>query len=336
MSLQSINMHYNEKKSTHLFKVTTEMVDIIKTDRFNLFKLEEAIIIFSYKDQLKNINFNLNKITTHTANTWEANRKRAETNKNTLQGKIVEELFIDLINHENRKNKASNLSFISYDQIRQDSFEKNAPFDGLIFETGNQNIDIVIQKINDFITKNQYGTLDDTTLAFCRANRIFTVEIKSSKIPDRIYESAGVDPHKVQFQKNVIKELRHLDLFKYPKFNRTDGGKINDANSYLDWVSKKSYSMIGKSNKEIINAEIDSSLDIYTRIFIDDKLTNKEGRELFIGYFFGYALGYDFYDEFNIMNFPSSKSQKAIYVTFPISKSKKFSHLFEDIRLWKY
>lgn len=79
------------------------MIDIIKTDRFKLFKLDDCIIIFSYKDYLQDINFNLNEIANHTANTWEANRNTAETNKNTLQGKIVEELFIDLINHENKK-----------------------------------------------------------------------------------------------------------------------------------------------------------------------------------------------------------------------------------------
>ncbi|MGC8341037.1 hypothetical protein [Pantoea ananatis] len=309
------------------------MIDIIKTDRFNLLKLDEAIIVYSYKDQLKEIDFNLNKITSHTANTWEADRELSEKSKNTLQGKIVEELFIDLINYENKEKKTP-LSFISYDKIRKDSFRKNAPFDGLIFEAGNLNIDIVIKRINDSIEKNHYGSLDDTTLAFCRSNRIFTVEVKSSKIPDKIYNSSGINPLKLSFQKNIIKKLRGLDLFKYPKFNRMDGGVINDANSYLDWVSKNSHSMLGKSNSDIIKSEIHSSLDIYTRIFIDDKLINKQGRELFIGYFFGYTLGYDFYNELNIMNFPSLKSQKAIYVTFPICKSKKFSYLFEDPRLW--
>lgn len=309
------------------------MIDIIKTDRFKLFKLDDCIIIFSYKDYLQGINFNLNEIANHTANTWEANRNTAETNKNTLQGKIVEELFIDLINHENKKTN-SNLSFMSYDNIRLDLFKKNAPFDGVIFEIDNPNIDVAIKKINNSIANNQYGNLDDATLEFCRANRIYTVEIKSSKIPAKIYESSGEDPLKINFQKNIIKKLKKLDLFKYPKFNRKDGGEIHNAESYLSWVAKNSYSMIGKPHRDIINSEINSSLDIYTRVFIDDKLINKKGKEVFIGYFFGYVLGHEFYDKLNIMNFPSQKSQKAIYVTFPISKSKCFNHLFEDSRLW--
>ncbi|MCU6678355.1 hypothetical protein [Leclercia tamurae] len=311
------------------------MTNIIKTDRFNLFELDDAIVIFSYKDYLQGVEFNLNKIVNHTANTWEANRDTTEKNKNTLQGKIVEELFIDLINHENKKTN-SNLSFISYDKIRQDSFKKNAPFDGLLFEIDNPNIDIAIKKINDSITKNQHGNLDDAVLEFCRENKIYTVEIKSSKIPNNIYKASGKDPHKVQFQKNIIKQLKKLDLFKYPKFNRTDGGEINNVVSYLKWVTTKSVSMKGKSDSEILNSELNSTLHIYTRIFIDDTLINKEGKNVFIGYFLGYILGHEFYNDFKIIRFPSQKSQKAIYVTSPISNSKNLINLFKDTRLWGY
>lgn len=311
------------------------MVNIIETNRFKLFQLDDNIIVFSYKDCLQKLEFNLNDISNNTANTWENNRNKAEINKNTLQGKIVEEFFIDLMHYENKNNRRIKLSFISYDEFRKDSFKKHAPFDGIIFEEGNSNVGIAISRINSSISSNSSGQLDDITLAFCRSNRIYSVEIKSSKIPDKIYESSGDNLHKVYSQLNLINQLKQLDLFKYPKFNRKDGGEIHNAESYLCWVKRNVYSMQDKSDKEIINSEINSSLDIYTRVFIDDKLINKRGKELFIGYFLGYVLGYEFYENFNIMNFPSHKSQKAIYVTYPISQSKSFSDLFEDTRLWQ-
>lgn len=35
---------------------------------------------------------------------------------------------------------------MSYDNIRLDLFKKNAPFDGVIFEIDNPNIDVAIKK----------------------------------------------------------------------------------------------------------------------------------------------------------------------------------------------
>jgi hypothetical protein len=310
------------------------MVDIIKTDRFKLYQLGESIIIFGYKDDLRNIELNLNKITNHTVNTWEANRNQSELYKNTLQGKIVEEFFIDLINYKNKINNKRQLSFISYDAFRSDSFEKHAPFDGLIFEEHNSNVAMIINEINACLSNNEYGKLDNKTLDLCKENRIYTVEIKSSKIPYNIYKNLGDRPRSVPSQLNLINNLTRLDLFKYPEFNRVDGDSIHNAEKYLSWVKGNIDSMRGKSDKEILASERNSSTHLHTRIFIDDKLKNSEGKELFIGYFLGYALGYEFYENFRVMNFPSDKSGKALYVTFPFAKSKTFSHLFEDTRLW--
>lgn len=83
-----------------------------------------------------------------------------------------------------------------------------------------------------------------------------------------------------------------------------------------------------------INAEINLSLDIYTRIFINDKVTTDDGKKVFIGYLLGYVLGYQFYENLKIMNFPSKKSSKAIYGTYPISNTTSFNRLFDDKKLW--
>lgn len=89
--------------------------------------------------------------------------------------------------------------------------------------------------------------------------------------------------------------------------------------------------MKGKNDKEILDYEINESLNLYTRIFIDDK---NNGKPIFIGYFLGYVLGYEFYQPLTIMNFSSDKSKDAIYATYPISKSRNFESLFNGDRLW--
>ena len=168
---------------------------------------------------------------------------------------------------------------------------------------------------------------------------MYLIEIKSSKIPDKIYDEAKKNYIKhlnnTTFQRDVISSLKKLDLFKSPVFTRNNGSIIHDTKDYLQWVKDNIYFMKGKNDKEILDYEINESLNLYTRIFIDDKKIDKNnGKPIFIGYFLGYVLGYEFYHPLTIMNFPSNKSKDAIYATYPISKSRKFESLFDDDRLW--
>ncbi len=311
------------------------MVNIIETNRFKFFNVDENIVIFTYQDDLEKLNLNLDKIAKNTQNTWQPNRNQKEIDKNTIQGKIVEELFIDLIEYQNCQNdNMRQLSYTAYDQFRTDLFKKHAPFDGLIYEKNNPNIALVKQKITETILASHYGMLTDDTIEFCRANNVYLVEIKSSKIPNNIYLSESSNLLKYTSHQALINRLRQLDLFKYPKFNRKNGDIIHNTCDYLAWVKNNIISMSQKSDSEIIDAEINSSLDIYTRIFINDKVTTDDGKKVFIGYLLGYVLGYQFYENLKIMNFPSKKSSKAIYVTYPISNTTSFNRLFDDKRLW--
>lgn len=314
-------------------------MEIINTSRFRLIYLDEDIIIFSPKEKFNELDLNQSIITNHTENTWEKNRDKNEISKNTQQGKIIEEFFADLIDYKNSISNNIKLEYITYDQIRQDEFKKHAPFDGLLFRQGNPYIKEVIDKINEYISTNKYGKLNSNIINFCTKHKVYLIEIKSSKIPDKIYDEAKKNYIKhlnnTTFQRDVISSLKKLDLFKYPVFTRNNGSIIHDTKDYLQWVKDNIYFMKGKNDKEILDYEINESLNLYTRIFIDDKKIDKNnGKPIFIGYFLGYVLGYEFYHPLTIMNFPSNKSKDAIYATYPISKSRKFESLFDDDRLW--
>ena len=314
-------------------------MEIINTSRFRLIYLDEDIIIFSPKEKFNELDLNQSIITNHTENTWEKNRDKNEISKNTQQGKIIEEFFADLIDYKNSISNNIKLEYITYDQIRQDEFKKHAPFDGLLFRQGNPYIKEVIDKINEYISTNKYGKLNSNIINFCTKHKVYLIEIKSSKIPDKIYDEAKKNYIKhlnnTTFQRDVISSLKKLDLFKYPVFTRNNGSIIHDTKDYLQWVKDNIYFMKGKNDKEILDYEINESLNLYTRIFIDDKKIDKNnGKPIFIGYFLGYVLGYEFYPPLTIMNFPSNKSKDAIYATYPISKSRKFESLFDDDRLW--
>lgn len=314
-------------------------MEIIKTSRFMLFYLDDSVVIFSPKDKFKELNLNESVIINHTENTWEKNRDKREINKNTIQGKIVEEFFVDLIEYKNSISDKLKLKYITYDQIRLDNFKKHAPLDGLLFEQGNPYVEEVINKINISVSISKYGKLNRDIINFCTKHKVYLVEIKSSKIPDKIYYDAkrecGNDSNRIRFQKYIVNSLfNKMDLFKYPLFTRNNGTKIHNTKDYLQWVKNNIYFMKGKNDTEILEYEIGESLNLYTRVFIDDKTVGKDGKPIFIGYFLGYALGCEFYNPLTIMNFQSDKSKHAIYATYPISSSKSFEFLFNDDRLW--
>lgn len=298
------------------------------------------MLLYAYQDDLKILNNNLTTISNNTSNTWEAKRNQSEINKNTLQGKIVEEFFIDFIEYLNTDvSKKRKLSYIPYDSIRLDEFKKHAPFDGLLFEKNNPYVNEIIDEINKHIHSDNFGKLPNEMFQLCRDKKIFMVEIKSSKIPDyiinNIYQKkTTISPISQEFHIQIFESLTNLDLFKYPKFNRTNGNLIHNSGDYLSWVKKTIPNMRNQSDDTILKEEIVSSLDIYTRIFVNDSLMNKENKKLFIGYFMGYAHGFDFYKNFKIMNFPSKKSKDAIYVTYPIKKSINLARLSDDTLLW--
>lgn len=306
------------------------------TQRFYLLEhYSPNLVIFTYKSQLGSLNLLTKTLVGHTENTWEANRDEKETKRNTEQGKIVEEFFSDLINYYSDQTQA-NLEYLSYDDIRNDDFKKHAPFDGLLYKRGNPRLEYIKSLILNDVQNDDFGKIKDSTIEECTKYKIYTFEIKSSKIPDRERpaENENYNFLKQSYTKDLINNLRTLDLFKYPKFTRKNDGTIHSSKDYLNWVRNNRSFMANKTDEEIIASEIKSSIHLYTRIFIDDTHRSNSNEELYVAFILGYVKKHKIYEEFKLMSFPSKKSELALYLTYPINKSQNFIDLFTDSELW--
>lgn len=86
-------------------------------------------IIYDYNEIAADSNDAVSQIVSHTANTWQANRGRAEKVRDAKQGKQAEQavsLFFSKYH--------TSVKYISYDTIRTDNFLKHASFDGLLVD----------------------------------------------------------------------------------------------------------------------------------------------------------------------------------------------------------
>ena len=225
------------------------------------------------------------------------------------------------------KEQNQNILYCSYDNFRSDEYKKHAPFDGLIYESSNQDFHNAINKINADVGNDRFGRISDQTFEWIRKHKIYTVEIKSSKIPEKDFP--GTTFNSWDSQKKLINNLRKRDLFFYPKYNRTDGKAIHNFEDYIDFVRQEKKFPKNNFIKELIKSELDSKCDIYFRIFIDKNSTDK-----FIAYVLGYTLKETFFLNPKIINMPGGKSGNAIYFAFPIEKSKSLRELLSDKDLW--
>lgn len=106
-------------------------------------------IIYDYNEITADSNDAVSQIVSHTANTWQANRGRAEKGRDTKQGKQAEQavsLFFSKYH--------TSVKYISYDTIRTDNFLKHAPFDGVLVDY-NKVTDEVLSKIFSKINQKQ-------------------------------------------------------------------------------------------------------------------------------------------------------------------------------------
>ena len=87
-----------------------------------------------------------------TENTWQRNRTLAEKTKDTAQGKNAELAVIHYLQNN------SNLHYIPYDDFRDDSFEKHAPFDGIMFKNTIDETVVreIIRRVNDEIRTSDH------------------------------------------------------------------------------------------------------------------------------------------------------------------------------------
>ena len=240
--------------------------------KFKFFNIDENILISTSKEDYKNDKKNsIDVIANNTENTWPQDRSKTELIKNTTQGKIVEDMFCELIDYHNKASKdGKKLTYVSYDEIRTDKFKKHAPIDGLLYVEGNSNINNAIAMINKDVEKNTYGKLSYDTKNNLSDFKIRTVEIKSSNIPQKDYNNINKDNFsKVSEQKKLISNLRKRDFFVYPKYTRTKGETIHCFKDYCNYVKQNFQEYHNLDDKQvedkICDIEKKDKCDIYTR-----------------------------------------------------------------------
>ncbi|KAA6230108.1 hypothetical protein FMM56_06790 [Campylobacter sp. LR264d] len=122
---------------------------------------------------------NIQKITNRTQNTWQENKYKLTKKKDTKLGKIAEFCVNQYL-----KTNIKTLNLLSYNDFRTDNFKKHAPFDCLLFND-NVNIEQIINKINNEVSKFAYGSINDKLKYEYLQNKIYICEIKSTRINKR-------------------------------------------------------------------------------------------------------------------------------------------------------
>ena len=200
-------------------------------------------------------------IVEHTVNTWQEDRTESSKQSDTKLGKLAEDIFASYI-----KKNIKNLIYISYDDFRTDSFEKHAPFDGLVFND-TINLDIlkeIISHINDEVTSNQWGKISDELKYKCYKNHIYIVEVKSTRVNAR---------HLDDNEHIKLDALLEDDFLEYPKYLRIDKyNKIHNFYAYIDFCKKyRSFICHNDCLSKIKEEEKKNMRHIYIRIYINEK-----------------------------------------------------------------
>jgi hypothetical protein len=231
---------------------------------------------------------NIEEITEHTQNTWQKNRSKNEKFEDTKIGKKAENIIERYI-----KDNFPQLNYVSYDDFREDKFEKHAPFDGLLYkkeDVSEEKLKKVIKKINEDVKNNKFGKISNETKKFTNDNNIKIVEIKSTRISARHLN----DKKEVNFEK-----ILDDDFLTYPKYLRED--------KYGFLTEKKYYEFCKKKNSNYnVKEELENMADIYIRIYMNDE--KKEG------YIVGYVDKENFFKNKKLKKMRKpNKSEKAVY-----------------------
>jgi len=256
-------------------------------------------------------NNNINKIVENTVETWQPNRTEASKIQDTKIGKTAENIFTSYI-----KENKSNFQYLSYDNFRTNNFKKHAPFDGLLFykDINESTLKNIIDKINQEITKSEFGKVSDELKSECIKNKIYIVEVKSTRISSR---------HKIN-GKISLEKILNDDFLEYPKFLRTDKyGKINNFDDYIDFA-KKYRKFLCKDHidciQKIKELEKSNMRHLYFRIYID--LDTKTA------YIIGYIYFVDFIKYCTLKKMRKrNKSEFALYLAAPLKNGEKIDNL---------
>lgn len=245
-------------------------------------------------------------IATHTQNTWQQGRSLDDIIKDTTIGKISEYILKDHI------ARNSNYAILDYDDFRVDHYRKHAPLDCIIFEKNNTKLPSAIDAINLDAKENSNGAINESTKEFLNNSRIFTMEIKSTRLTNRHKRNGKVD----------YETILNDDFLAYPKFCRRLPSNIQVGD--WDWYLKycKNNNKI-QSNTDLITLqkiELDNMYNYYARVYVEQIDNN-----LFDVYIIGYIPKQNFINSSVIKRMPQSgKSECALYIATKIKNGIRF------------
>lgn len=269
------------------------------------------------------------QISEHTVNTWQQDRNDTETMKNTVQGKLAEYVL------EKYLETMTDVRYISYDEFREDGFEKHAPFDGLIYSRyiEDDNLNKMTDEINHEVAQSENGQITEKLRRRLERYRIFSLEIKSSQLRLRSGDYRGVQhinlPREKEDYIKITENLKKWDFFVYPYFTR----RSSTISSFYDYAEevRESDEFSDQSNqvylRNLMLTEFRNASDIYTRLYFD-----YESNEVFIP---GYVLKEDFFRNPRIHKMPGKKSGMALYYMKSIAAGTPFLEINSDDRIWE-
>lgn len=284
------------------------------------------IILADYRDEVPEKS-SIGLISKNTENTWQPDRGPAEIRRNTSQGKTAE----DMVSQYMRSCFAQRINILSYDEIRNDGFQKTAPFDFLFWEAGNNDIGSVIAAIQEDIARcERYVRLSRSTRELCRRNRVKIVEVKSTQIRFGQKRNAGFSDD-YSDDKSVAGLAEEIigsdDFLTYPHYCRKTEKADFDMTDYCRIAQGYDICLRGIEKEEltrrVICSERNFQSDIFIRVYLD--------RYFQKGMVIGWLDRERFFDDgVVIKKMPKQgKSEKAVYFARSLTNARAMRDIAE-------
>lgn len=276
----------------------------------NIQKKEGVIIVKNYEDLGGDSTDTTKKITANTVNTWQPNRSEKDKMADTSLGKIAESIFEKYIN-------LFSIVYLSYDDFRENNFEKHAPFDGLLFSNDKleNEIKTFTNKINEEVSLSDFGKVTIGLLSILTKNKVYTVEVKSTRITERHKRNGEVD----------LAIIKRDDFLTYPSAIRKSY-KDYSLSSYADLLIQngKIHVPSGEDKVSVVRKyEKQFMTDFYVRVYIDEK-ENK-------GYIMGFITKELFIKKAVLKRmYQKNKSELPLYLATPISNGESVDNLIDN------
>lgn len=277
---------------------------------------------------LENISFEertSDLIAKNTCNTWQKKRDLLEKIKDTKQGKLAEKFVKQYIEQH------TGLSYLEYDEIRIDNYEKHAPFDGLLYLKDKLNKDILdecIKKINNDVQNSITGNITSECRKLLNKNGLLIIEIKSTKVNDRKKDIArNYQKYNDNKRECLLQAIKNQDDFlTYLHFCRY--GSFDDFNTYCNYVKNKYLKQTSFRENELVekvkHIELENLSDIHIRIYID----YDESKAILIGYIKKEMFLKEPIIIKKMIKF--GKSEGAVYLTKPLKVALPISSLEQE------